>query len=57
VINAQNGIEMMTSRFMQWAGKRGLDRLIIVNKIDAENVNLPSCSKRSRRRSARNACR
>ncbi|HEX5613311.1 MAG TPA: elongation factor G [Burkholderiales bacterium] len=41
VINAQNGIEMMTSRFMQWAAKRGLDRIIIVNKIDAENVNLP----------------
>jgi elongation factor G len=40
VINAQNGIEMMTGRFMQWAAKRGLDRLIIVNKIDAENVNL-----------------
>ena len=41
VINAQNGIEMMTSRFMHWAARRGLDRLIIVNKIDAENVNLP----------------
>jgi elongation factor G len=41
VINAQNGIEMMTARFMHWAGKRGLDRLIIVNKIDAENVDLP----------------
>ncbi len=41
VINAQNGIEMMTGRFMQWAAKRGLDRLVIVNKIDAENVNLP----------------
>jgi elongation factor G len=38
VINAQNGIEMMTGRFMQWAAKRGLDRLVIVNKIDAENV-------------------
>jgi elongation factor G len=38
VINAQNGIEMMTSRFMQYAEKRGLDRLIIVNKIDATNV-------------------
>ncbi|HEY6822413.1 MAG TPA: elongation factor G [Burkholderiales bacterium] len=38
VINAQNGIEMMTGRFLQWAAKRGLDRLIIVNKIDAENV-------------------
>ena len=41
VINAQNGIEMMTGRFMQWAAKRGLDRLVIVNKIDAENVDLP----------------
>ncbi len=38
VINAQNGIEMMTGRFLQWAAKRGLDRLIVVNKIDAENV-------------------
>src|SRR3989440_2255240 len=38
VINAQNGIEMMTGRFMQWAQKRGLDRVIVVNKIDAENV-------------------
>src|SRR6185295_12404428 len=40
VINAQNGIEMMTGRFMQWAARRGLDRVIVVNKIDAENVNL-----------------
>ena len=38
VINAQNGIEMMTSRFMQYAQKRGLDRMIIVNRIDGENV-------------------
>jgi elongation factor G len=40
VINAQNGVEMMTGRFMQWAAKRGLDRLVIVNKIDADNVDL-----------------
>ena len=38
VINAQNGIEMMTGRFMQQAQKRGLDRVIIVNRIDCENV-------------------
>src|SRR3989454_4019257 len=31
---------MMTGRFMQWAAKRGLDRLVIVNKIDADNVDL-----------------
>jgi elongation factor G len=40
VINAQNGIEMMTGRFLHWAARRGLDRLIIVNKIDADNVDL-----------------
>ncbi|MBV8030463.1 MAG: elongation factor G [Betaproteobacteria bacterium] len=38
VINAQNGIEMMTGRFMQWAAKRGLDRLVIVNGIDREGA-------------------
>ncbi len=36
VISAQNGIEMMTGRFLQWAAARGLDRLIVVNKIDAD---------------------
>jgi elongation factor G len=40
VINAQNGLEMMSGRFLQWAAKRGLDRLVIVNKIDADNVDL-----------------
>ena len=40
VVNAQSGIEMMTGRFMQWAARRGLDRLVIVNKIDADNVDL-----------------
>src|SRR3954463_16214128 len=38
VINAQNGIEMMTGRFMQYAQKRGLDRIVIVNKIDSANA-------------------
>jgi elongation factor G len=41
VVNAQNGIEMITSRMMQWARKRDLCRMIVVNKIDAENVDLP----------------
>ena len=40
VINAQNGIEMITSRMMHWAAKRNLCRMIIVNKIDTENVDL-----------------
>jgi elongation factor G len=42
VINAQNGIEMITQRMMQWARERRLCRMIVVNKIDAENVDLPA---------------
>ena len=41
VISAQSGVEMVASRMMDWAGKRRLCRLVIVNKIDAENVDLP----------------
>ena len=41
VVNAQNGIEMVTRRMMDWAAKRKLCRMIIVNKIDAENLDLP----------------
>src|SRR5438105_12333316 len=42
VINASSGIQMITSRMMEWAAKRGLCRLIVVNRIDAENVDLPA---------------
>jgi elongation factor G len=38
VVNAQVGIEMITSRMMNWAKERNLCRVLIVNKIDAENV-------------------
>src|SRR5437773_8153477 len=41
VVSAFAGIEMITSRMMDWAAKRNLCRLVIVNKIDAENVDLP----------------
>ncbi len=40
VVNAQSGVEMITSRMMDWAGKRRLCRLVVVNKIDADNVDL-----------------
>ena len=40
VVNAQAGVEMVTGRLMEAAGERGLDRLVIVNKIDAEGVDL-----------------
>lgn len=40
VVSAQSGIEMIASRMMEWTAKRKLCRLVIVNKIDAENVDL-----------------
>jgi elongation factor G len=42
VVNAQTGIELTTQRMMSWAAKRGLCRLLVVNKIDAENIDLPA---------------
>jgi elongation factor G len=41
VINAQTGIELATERMMRAAQARGLARMIVVNKIDADNVDLP----------------
>jgi elongation factor G len=40
VISATTGIEPMAVRMMQWAAQRERDRIIIVNKIDAQGVNL-----------------
>jgi elongation factor G len=42
VVNAQTGIELTTTRMMNWARQRGLCRLLVINKIDAENVDLPA---------------
>lgn len=42
VVNAQTGIELTTQRMMQAAGERGLCRMLLVNKIDAERVDLPA---------------
>ncbi len=41
VINASNGIEPMAQRMMEYAAERELDRIIIVNKIDAQGADLP----------------
>jgi elongation factor G len=41
VVNAQAGLEMITSRMMDWSANRRLCRLVVVNKIDADNVDLP----------------
>ena len=42
VINAQSGVEMIGQRMMKAARTQGLCRMIIVNKIDAEEVDLES---------------
>ncbi len=41
VINAQTGIELATERMMKWSAARNLCRMIVINKIDADNVDLP----------------
>ncbi|HSW14469.1 MAG TPA: elongation factor G [Solimonas sp.] len=41
VINAQSGIEIATRRMAEAAAKRGLDRIIIVNRID-QPADLPA---------------
>jgi elongation factor G len=42
VVNAQKGIEPITRRMLEWAAARKLCRMIIVNRIDTEGVNLPT---------------
>lgn len=46
VIDAQTGIEMITSRMMDLAQQRRMCRMIIVNKIDADNIDLPGLVQR-----------
>jgi elongation factor G len=41
VVSATDGIELGTRRMMALAAARGLDRMIIVNKIDAPGADLP----------------
>jgi len=50
VINAQTGIELATERMFNLAGERGLCRMLVINKIDAENVDLPSLLNQIRER-------
>ena len=39
VVDAQDGVEMMTQRMMDYAGDRRMCRMIIINKIDEDGVN------------------
>jgi elongation factor G len=50
VINAQTGIELATERMMRAAQARGLARMIVINKIDADNVDLPGLVNQIRER-------
>lgn len=42
VINAQTGVELMTERMMRHAAERKLCRMIVINKIDTDNLDLPA---------------
>jgi elongation factor G len=46
VVNAHSGIEVNTRRTFQEAGKRGLGRMIVINKMDDENIDFPALLKR-----------
>jgi elongation factor G len=41
VVGATTGIELVTRRMMDWAKSRNLCRVLVVNKIDHENIDLP----------------
>ena len=42
VINAQSGIQVNTRRVFDEAGRAGLGRMIVINKMDAENIDFPA---------------
>jgi hypothetical protein len=41
VINAHSGIEVNTRRVFDEAGKAGLGRMIVINKMDGDNIDFP----------------
>ncbi len=48
VVNAASGPDMTARRMMDWAKGRGLDRIIIVNRIDEADSDLEACLNRIR---------
>jgi elongation factor G len=42
VINAQAGIEVNTRRVFSEAGKAGVGRMIVLNKLDGDNIDFPA---------------
>lgn len=45
VVSASSGIEVNTRKLFNSAGQAGLARAIVINKVDAENIDLPSLLK------------
>ncbi len=43
VVNAVTGPDATTRLFMEWAGARGLDRILIINRIDAPGAAPAKC--------------
>jgi elongation factor G len=41
VVNAHSGIEVNTRRVFQEAGKAGVGRVIVISKMDSENIDFP----------------
>ena len=41
VVNAHSGIEVNTRRVFEEAGKAGLGRMIVINKMDDDNIDFP----------------
>ncbi|MDX1945092.1 MAG: elongation factor G [Pirellulaceae bacterium] len=48
VINAHSGIEVNTRRVFQEAGKAGIGRAIVINKMDEHNIDFPALIERIR---------
>src|SRR5579885_2856063 len=45
VVSAVNGVEVNTRRMFNEAGRRGLARMLVVNKLDGDNVKFPELLK------------
>ncbi len=48
VMDPHAGVEMTTQRLLERAAERGLCRVIVINKIDAEGVDLPALLQQAR---------
>ena len=46
VINAQSGIEVNTRRVFAESGKAGLGRMVVINKMDGDNIDFPELVER-----------